>query len=289
MIIVLNRFGQLGNQLMLFSKFITLALEENLDIMNPAFGEYADSFEYFANNRLASIPPRKIFWTKTATRARVFHAYLRIVAFIAERVPVLLPDYEVLRAGSGKKFNLADSDFVEMSRSKTVFFMEGWPRLQVDYKRQYAGRLREIFRPQRKHQQAISALEEEGRKLGDVLVGMHIRQGDYRNWENGNYFFSSHQYANVMRKVEKLFPGDRVAFFVASDEKQARSSYAEYSAVFGGKNAVEDMYTLAACDYIVGPPSTFSAWASFYGRTPRYTLKDIAGSFTLKDFFTPKA
>jgi len=289
MIIILNRFGQLGNQLMLFSKFITLALEEKLDVLNPAFTEYASSFEFFANNQLGRIPMENSFWSKTRARARVFRAYLRAIAYIAERLPSFFPGNKVLRAGSGKTFDLASHDFIGMSRSKTVYFLEGWPRLEVDYKGQYAERLRDIFRPISEHEQAVSGLEKEGRKLGDILVGVHVRQGDYQNWEEGKYYYSSQQYAEIMSRVEKLFPGDRVAFFIASDEPQAISDYADYSAVFGGKNAVEDMYSLAACDYIVGPPSTFSAWSSFYGRTPRYTIKDFDSKLALKDFLTPKA
>ena len=29
-----------------------------------------------------------------------------------------------------------------------------------------------------------------------------------------------------------------------------------------------DLYSLTQCDLIVGPPSTFSGWASFYGSVP---------------------
>jgi hypothetical protein len=29
-----------------------------------------------------------------------------------------------------------------------------------------------------------------------------------------------------------------------------------------------DLYSLARCDYVFGPPSTYSQWASFYGNKP---------------------
>jgi hypothetical protein len=32
------------------------------------------------------------------------------------------------------------------------------------------------------------------------------------------------------------------------------------------------MYVLAACDLILGPPSTFSIWASYYGQVPLMQL-----------------
>ena len=36
--------------------------------------------------------------------------------------------------------------------------------------------------------------------------------------------------------------------------------------------ALEDLHALAGCDYLIGPPSTFGAWASFHGDVPRYTI-----------------
>ena len=289
MIVILSRFGQLGNRIILFSKFITLALEEDLEIMNPAFAEYAGAFEFFAQNRLASIPARNSFWSKTAARAGFVHGLMKIAAFAAERFPFLRRRYEVLRAGSGKKFNLADPDFVEKSRSKTVFFLEGWPRLQVSYKAQYADQLRKYFSLNRKHRERVSSVLKQARKLGDVLVGVHIRHGDYRTWEDGKYFFPAEEYAGVIDRLAELFPGKQVAFLVVSDEQQPAKVFEGQSFIFGGGNAIEDMYSLAACDYIVGPPSTFSGWASFYGRTPRYILKDSQSPISLEDFITPVA
>ena len=41
-----------------------------------------------------------------------------------------------------------------------------------------------------------------------------------------------------------------------------------------GGSELEDLYTLAACDLIVGPRSTYSGWASLYGDVPRYVIED---------------
>jgi hypothetical protein len=289
MIIMLNRSGQLGNQLMLFSKFITLSLEENLDLMNPTFAEYGDSFTYFEKNPLSEIPQKKLFWSKGNTRTWLFPHLMRLLAFATEHLAFLRTRYEVVRAGQGKKFNLADQEFIEQCRNKTVFFLDGWPRLQVNYKANYANRLREIFTPLSKHRRVISAREKEGRQLGEILIGVHVRQGDYRFWENGKYFFESEMYVGVMDRVKSMFQDKQISFFVASDEVQEKKLFDRHAVVFGGEDAIEDMYTLAACDYIIAPPSTFSAWASFYGKTPRYTIKEIEKTFDLEDFVTPTA
>ena len=38
----------------------------------------------------------------------------------------------------------------------------------------------------------------------------------------------------------------------------------------GPGTEIGDLYSLAACDYIIGPPSTYTQWASFYGQVPRF-------------------
>jgi len=42
----------------------------------------------------------------------------------------------------------------------------------------------------------------------------------------------------------------------------------------GAGSAVGDMCALAKCDYIFGPLSTFSMWASFYGNKPLFLIHD---------------
>ena len=40
----------------------------------------------------------------------------------------------------------------------------------------------------------------------------------------------------------------------------------------GPGSVVGDLYALARCDYIMGPPSTYTQWASFYGNHPMLSL-----------------
>ncbi|MCW3058345.1 MAG: hypothetical protein JWQ02_166, partial [Capsulimonas sp.] len=45
------------------------------------------------------------------------------------------------------------------------------------------------------------------------------------------------------------------------------------------------MYSLSECDYILGPPSTFTAWASFYGQKPLYKILEPEAAVSLDDFY----
>ena len=103
----------------------------------------------------------------------------------------------------------------------------------------------------------------------DVLIGVHVRQGDYRTHKPA-FFHATERYVRLMRVLEAAFAGSRVAFLVCSDAPQPRDAFRSLRVRFGTGHPAEDLFALAGCDYIAGPPSTFSQWASFHGRVPRY-------------------
>ena len=87
-----------------------------------------------------------------------------------------------------------------------------------------------------------------------------------------------------MRRIELLFPSQRVTFLVCSNAALNQDSFTGLQTTCGSGHLVEDMYALAACDYMVGPPSTYTMWASFYGETPLLALKQPDKAFSLDQF-----
>ncbi len=79
-----------------------------------------------------------------------------------------------------------------------------------------------------------------------------------------------------MDVVRKRLSGT-TAFLIASDENVCHKDFSGMTIRQAPGHELEDLYCLAECDYIVGPPSTYSAWAAFYGKKPLYQidLKDI--------------
>ena len=123
------------------------------------------------------------------------------------------------------------------------------------------------------------------RKESDIVVGVHIRHGDYINFMQGRYFYTVDEYLAVMSKVKKLFINKKVAFLVCSNAKQQHRKFEKFNCFFGSDHIVEDLYSFAKCDYIIGPPSTYTLWASFYGNVPLYRITDITKAPTLDNFF----
>ena len=66
----------------------------------------------------------------------------------------------------------------------------------------------------------------------DLIVGVAIRHGDYKTWQNGKYFLSTETYQKWMEKVEYLFAKKSVGFFIASDEDQDLSIFDKHNFFF---------------------------------------------------------
>lgn len=78
----------------------------------------------------------------------------------------------------------------------------------------------------------------------------------------------------------------KVRFLLCSNEKILTKPFEKENLdiCFSTNHFLEDMYSLAACDYILGVPSSYSMWASFYGKTPLRILDKKGMKISLKDF-----
>ena len=110
------------------------------------------------------------------------------------------------------------------------------------------------------------------------MIGVHIRRGDYKRFEGGKWFYTPEQYYEKMKELSalKMFEGKKIAYVICTNEKNISFPAEGNFTIFNERrHFVEDLYLLSKCDYIMGPPSTFSGWASFYGEVPLYMLKEI--------------
>ena len=123
------------------------------------------------------------------------------------------------------------------------------------------------------------------RKTASILIGVHIRRGDYRTYRNGKYFYDLETYKKQMQHLAALLEDKNPLFFICSDESVDLKSFGGLQVIENKNgNATEDLYLLTTCDYLIAPPSTFSKWASFYGDVPLYVLDDATHYPTLDAF-----
>lgn len=108
------------------------------------------------------------------------------------------------------------------------------------------------------------------RREHDMLVGVHMRQTDYRTYWHGRFYVGPPRFREILEEFLTIGPGKgkRVAFLVCSDEAVSSETFAGLDVVFGLGGEFEDLLALAGCDAIIGSNSTFSGFASYYGDIP---------------------
>lgn len=121
------------------------------------------------------------------------------------------------------------------------------------------------------------------RQSTDIIIGMHVRRGDYKSWNEGKYYYTNDHYMAIAEALRSQFDGS-VKFFIASNEPADELLSKVPNSFSLNISAISDLKSLSMCDYIFGPPSTFSMWASFYGQVPcRFILPDDE-DWSLSDF-----
>ncbi len=287
MIVVAEKYGQLGNRLFVFAHVIACALEHGLKVANPSFDEYADLFETTRRDLFCRHPARASLLNGRGPRARLYAFVWHLANSLAHRKP----DgrfWRVIRIGEEEVFDLSAPEFVAAARSKPLVFLQGWQFRDQGSLNRHAAAIREFFRPAGELAAEVEAHLGAARAGCDVLVGVHIRQGDYKEFMGGRYFYETREYAGLMRGVERLFEGRRVRFLVCSNAAHDREVFDGLDFAFGPGHLLKDMYALAGCDLILGPPSTYTLWASSCGKSPLYHVEDPARAVTREDFVWPR-
>ncbi|MDF0553889.1 alpha-1,2-fucosyltransferase [Kamptonema sp. UHCC 0994] len=282
MLIISAKSGLLGNRLLLFANFIAFAIEHNLTVLNPAFEEYAEFFVSTASDFLCCYPPP---YFTVAGNKFIRSKYYNTIQYLSNKN--ILKTQKITRE---KPFNFATYQNIETLKHSSIIcfqgwvFRDGWFVEDVPKLYKYADRIRAYFKPLERYTINVNNLISNIKNSADIIIGVHIRQGDYVQHQRGRYFYKIEQYLEVMNSVVKLFEGNKIKFLICSNIQQDPSLFDNFNCVFANDHLIEDMYALAECDYIVGPPSTYSMWASFYGDKPLYTIRDVHQAINLKDF-----
>jgi len=118
----------------------------------------------------------------------------------------------------------------------------------------------------------------------DLLLGVHIRHGDFRHYAGGAHFFPLEEYVAAMREAAQALAPRRVRFLVCSDEERAAAEFAGLPVLISRAPYWEDLIKLSLCDRLIGAKSTFVRAASFLREVPLYTLQKERREVRAEDF-----
>lgn len=167
-------------------------------------------------------------------------------------------------------------DIVRLQKARFVLF-KGWGLRDYEAFLAYREEIKNLFAFQpkivKKVNEHLPSLEENV-----IRLGVHIRRGDYKRWMDGKYYFSDEDFIRIIRSFCDLFPEKRIEILIAGNEKKfPEEKYRTALPLdihFLHGNPGEDLYALSTCNYLIGPPSTFSLMAAFYNDSYLYWIFD---------------
>jgi hypothetical protein len=274
MIIICQKEGLMCNRLFHFSHLISFAMENNETIWYPFIGEFSI---FFKNLNSVELKKRNII---------IFsNPFIQIVLKVISSVLRKIPNCKyIYTAQADKEFDLS----VLLIRKKRLIFLSGW--LLRDSKSFNKNRnvIKHIL------QFNENVINESDLKLvlprqnNAILIGLHIRRGDYINFLNGKFFFEIKDYKILIDKLFGIFSKSfrKISFIICTNDNDVCSSnlFNDNNIFHNRGSQIVDLCTLSKCDYIIGPPSTYSAWASFYGNVPLVHFESIDQVINLSDF-----
>ncbi|MEI1373615.1 alpha-1,2-fucosyltransferase [Nostoc sp. UHCC 0926] len=282
MLVISAKSGQLGNRLLLFANFIAFARENNFTVINPAFEEYANLFSSTDKDLLCCYPSRQF---SIAGNQLLRKYYYNINRYLAES-----GRFNTINIKRNQPFSWSNSSITKELKLRSINFFQGWVFRDgwfvddISNLQKHGEKIRAYFQPLKKYQLNVAKLISNIRSQTDVIIGVHVRHGDYQQHQNGRYFYLVEDYLKVMESAQTLFHNKKVTFLICSNQEQKEDYFQHLSYVYGNNHIIEDMYSLAECDYIIGPPSSYTMWASFYGERPLYMIRDVNKTLKIEDF-----
>lgn len=262
--IVLHAKGQTCNKLFTYSSFISDSFDSNekIVILSPdiTFKDYPS----FAKLSFVIFP----LYFDSVSRIIGYKRYIKF-----------------LRLLGGNKYSLKLIATILKPFPSIKVIIAPTGKYKSKNTEKYKHELRKIFKPRATIINHVNSYFIRVRKSTNIICGVHIRRGDYKFWNNGRYCYTEEQFFKIMKLIENMFSDQIVTFFISSNEKVDFYKFktVDYFSIPNGE-ATMDLYGLSLCDYIIGPPSTFSGWASYYGNKPLYFIENPEDGISISSF-----
>ncbi len=278
-----------NNHFTTYNHVIACAIENNVTVLNLGLKDYAPYLAGTSADVFSRFPSHKSFIPPTpqrrATAARWAQKLQRSVekgklkSLKGGTVGILRSSTETtLGKTEAEKqkmiVNLDGPEFRAQLRSMQAIFLSG-PLLRAQESvRKHYPKVRDFFRLADKYQAEMEAPVRALRREAELVIGVHIRRTDFAKFMGGRFVYSVEQYRTCMARTKELFPDKTVKFLIQSDEQFHTDAFEGFAPEFAKGLEWMQIYTLAQCDYLIGPPSTSLSWASFYNQVPHYKIMD---------------
>jgi hypothetical protein len=108
---------------------------------------------------------------------------------------------------------------------------------------------------------------------------------DYETYEGGKYFYSWDFYLQKIKEMESMLGGNNQVKFILFSNEKAPSTFKSENLIISSEPWYIDHHLMSQCDYLMGPPSTFTIWAGFLGEGRFCQIDNVNQKLSLSDFY----
>lgn len=246
------------------------ALKNNYTLLHLGFAEYAayfsESIVLFNQSGKSCIVDFETTSVKNRLRIKMAALLKKVNNIFKNNLPFV---EEIHFLDYTDRYDLSTPLFLKIAQKK-IGLVDGWLYIDKEAFITHAEIVRKVLKPNQCYIDNVERFFQKELATSDIIIGVHIRKGDYATYRNGAWFYSNEEYKSFIRQLMLLpsFDNKTITFLLCSNEEINTKDFEGVNFVLSTNHFIEDMYALSICDYIIGPPSTFSSWASFYGKTP---------------------
>ena len=267
-VILENNGGRLANQLWQFANIYAYCLEKNYKIENYNFFMYQEYFNIpTPRNKFVNCAFFKFFnFHRSKKLAKSSYAvFCRIVKILFKKRVRDSKEIIFLPPSSNKLTADCIKD-IETAKNKTFYFCD-WNFWNPVGLKKYYPEIVKFFRPNDEISNKVDSFIGELRQKHKYLVGVHARQGDYKTFAGGKYYFSFPDVRLILDDFLASQPNKAdIVFVICSDGAIDKEALQGLNYVAGPGDFMSDLYSLAKTDLMINSTSTFSQWASYYGQ-----------------------
>lgn len=270
MIILHQKYGQMANRIILISHFAVTSMETGVKLRIQNFDEYKDLFDLAALKEQKQIKIGKPSYFYKFLISFIYRFFRRFnkIAFI-----------DLSDATINHKDEFDVNRFVLENRNKLII-PEGWGFRNHEAINKHSQEIRSIFQPTKA---TTAILNKFKKKENEIFIGLHMRKGDYQEYMNGKYYYSDEDYLKFLDHIKNIFSQFEYKIILFSNEK-LDSNLLNETIIEGPGTLIEDFFMLSRCDYIIGPPSTFSLVAAFLGNKKFFHIEISTNLPEINDF-----
>ena len=296
LIIFTHGGGRFTNQLISYGHLIGFLAENKDDfaLINMAFWRYAHLLKMTSADSRCTFPTQHNQWKHLEIikklfdllpkkgSGRIWNNIIRILYGYGAISPgvqtIIAKDVSGLNYCLGENIDsldLANPEDINLLNRAKVTILGGWGVRSWPLFKKHQIKIKNSLALNSEYTRIAEEFIQSLREKYEFLIGVLIRQGDYRLYAQGKYFFDTDQYITWIEQAKELFgASSKVGFVVASDEPQDIDKFKNLDVHFatgiaGGRgHYLESMAELSKCDLIMTPPSTFGVWAAFLEDKP---------------------